>query len=234
MTIAGLQKQEEQMLFATTTFRKLLDSVTRPGKLKVLAAPDFLGTPPGFYSKSRQETLPVNLYGLGTLLTLLDTEVGFSVAANGQWLEPSHEVVRWVALRSGAKLTSPDKANFAFFCDGLSQGLLSQLDQGNMLEPELSATAVYCVKSLLPHSVLSSSNVNGWLELELAGPGIENSRTVSVAGLDEKEIQLIQASRQHYPLGIDLFFVDNMGQCLGLPRSTKLKLVKHPVESGKS
>lgn len=43
---------------------------------------------------------PVNFYAQGALLTLLDGEVGFMVAANEQWQPANSSVVQWLALKN--------------------------------------------------------------------------------------------------------------------------------------
>lgn len=222
--------QEEQVLYSADTFRHLLDSLARPGKIGRLLYPHFLGEPPSYHTNTTAADVPLNLYALGAVLTLLDREVTFAIAANGQWLERSAPVVRWLALRSGAELAEPSattsatSATFAFFCDGRSNGLLSQLHMGTLLEPEASATALYCVERITtPGEALDTR----WLTLELQGPGIAQTRTVSIAGLDKIEISHMLATRQHYPLGVDVYLVDAVGRCIGLPRTTRIRFAEH-------
>ncbi len=214
------------ILSSTTTFRYLVDSAARPGKLRKLGFPGFLGEAPLYFSGDLQKEVSVNLYALGVLLTLLDSEMSFAVAANGRWMDKTAPVVRWLAERSGAVLARADKADFALFCDGTSGGLLTDLNMGSLLEPEASATVLYCVESLVeanqPEALASSS---AGLSLKLAGPGIVDSCQVQVAGLDKAELELIQATRQNYPLGLDVFLIDKAGQCMGLPRCTQLELL---------
>ena len=93
---------------------------------------------------------------------------------------------------------------------------------GTLLEPETSTTALYCVERI------TTSNVPDmrWLTLELQGPGISQTRTVSIAGLDKIEISHILATRQRYPLGIDIYLIDAVGHCIGLPRTTLIRFAE--------
>lgn len=216
MRTNSLRGQEEH---SAITFRRLLDSLARPGKLNQLEYPTFLGDPPCYLSNAT--AIPLNFYALGALWTLLDREVSFVLAANGRWLDHNASTAQWLALRSGAGAAVPDAANFAFFCDGSSNGLLLELNRGSLLEPESSATAIYCVERLTMLGRFEET-----MTLELTGPGIQERRAVSVAGLDRGEIELIQATRRNYPLGIDIYLVDMVGQCVGLPRTTKI----HPFQ----
>ncbi len=210
--------RNQQVIYSATTFRLLLDSLARPGKINALEYPIFPGAPPSFYSQARATDLPVNFYALGALLTLLDGEVSFIIAANGQWQPANSSVVQWLALRSDANVAKPESARFALFCDGRSDGLVSQLNAGTLLEPEESATAFYCVEQLESEVALDDD----WLTLALSGPGILSKNIVHVAGLSVDEIEYIDATRRHYPLGVDIYLIDALGNCVGLPRTTRI------------
>lgn len=235
MQTNSLRGQEAQIFYSAVTFRFLLDSLARPGKLNQLEYPTFLGDPPRYHSSAISTDISLNLYALGALWTLLDREVSFVLVADGRWLDQGTTIAPWLALRSGAAVSVPNAADFAFFCDGSSAGLLAELNVGNLLEPESSATAIYCIERLGIVSV--SGRGEGSLEqegnpdprsnyLELVGPGIEGRRVISVVGLEEGEVSFIKATRRNYPLGIDIYLVDAVGQCVGLPRTTKVRFMQ--------
>jgi hypothetical protein len=54
-----LSGRNQQVIYSATTFRLLLDSPARPGKINALEYPRFLGAPPSFYSQARAIGLPV-------------------------------------------------------------------------------------------------------------------------------------------------------------------------------
>ncbi|GCE48967.1 alpha-D-ribose 1-methylphosphonate 5-triphosphate synthase subunit PhnH [Thermosporothrix hazakensis] len=207
-------RQDEHVHYSASVFRHILDSLARPGKLTQLPYPHHLGEPP----RTPSSTI-ANFYALGALLTLLDREVSFAVAEHGVWQSRDTEIVQWLALRSGASLAEPSDAHFVLFCDGSSDSQLLQLNEGTLLEPEESATAIYCVTAL-------DTEIPGPIMLELSGPGIETTHTVSITGLDRLEIAHIVATRQRYPLGVDIYLIDENGRCLGLPRTTRLRLLE--------
>ncbi len=210
--------RNQHILYSATTFRLLLDSMARPGKINALEYPRFLGEAPSFSAQTT--ATPVNFYALGALLTLLNGEVSFMVAANEQWLPANSSVVQWLALRSDASVAKPEDAHFALFCDGRSGGMIAHLNEGTLLEPEEGATAFYCVEQL-------ASEVDrdeDWLTLALSGPGILAKHIVYVAGLGMDEIKYIHATRQHYPLGVDIYLVDVLGRCVGLPRTMHMHI----------
>jgi alpha-D-ribose 1-methylphosphonate 5-triphosphate synthase subunit PhnH len=205
-------------LYNATTFRRLLDSMARPGHVTQLDYPAFLGEPPVYFSEIYQTNLPVNFYALGAVLTLLDREVSVGLAANGRWLTPDAPALHWLTLRSGARLAEPSWADFVLFCDGLSGELMPQLNQGTLLEPENSATVFYCVEKLEGEPSLSEVAIR----LELSGPGIPDTRTIGVSGLEYVELEMIKTTRRNYPLGLDIYLIDRTGQCVGLPRTTRI------------
>jgi alpha-D-ribose 1-methylphosphonate 5-triphosphate synthase subunit PhnH len=148
LPISSLNEREEHIFYRAVTFRLLLDSLARPGKLNQLAYPTSLEMPPDFYLSSNSEPVSLNFYALAALATLLDGETSFVMAAGGQWLDQDAPAVRWLALMSGSIAVTANIADFAFFFDGNSGGLLRELNPGSLLEPELSATAIYCVECL--------------------------------------------------------------------------------------
>lgn len=219
--------QEERIYYSATTFRKLLDCLARPGKITVLEFPRFLSEPVNVsvIPSSGASYVLENMYALGALMTLLDKEVTFAVAAHGMWLTSGSPAVQWITLRSGARIASPDAAMFAFLADNTGSVLLPQLNQGTLLEPEGSATAFCCVERLADTTETIEQNEAGeaWVQLSLSGPGIEKSRTLSISQRDASFIDSMRAIHQQYPLGIDVYLVDAMGRCVGLPRTTHIQ-----------
>ena len=223
MQSATRTEQEERIRYSAVTFRHLLDSLAHPGKINTLEYPRFFDEPP-FYTSSLG-SVPFNSYALAALMSLLDKEVTFAIAVNGTWLSPQDTAVRWVAVRSGANAAPPENADFAFFCGGTSKGLLSQLHVGTLAEPEMSATAFYSVEQLGPvlGELSDEERSDGWLRLELSGPGIKDTHALQVAGLERAELQHIVNARRGYPLGVDVYLIDAIGRCVGLPRTTNIK-----------
>lgn len=217
MKLAPLQ---EQTLYSALTFRHLLDSLARPGKINQLEYPDFLGDAPSYSVQSPV----VNLYALGAMLTLLDREATFAVAADGQWLSDTAPLTQWLTQRSGSSAAGPASAQFTLFCHGRSNGLVTQLNRGTLLEPESSTTAFYCVEQLAEMADEFAENQHGVM-LKLSGPGIEATHKISVVGLDRDEIKLINTARRGYPLGIDIYLIDDQGHCIGLPRTTHIQVL---------
>lgn len=201
-----LRNEQAQILYSAVTFRRLLNSLAQPGKLNQLELPTFLGEP----------LTPVNLYALGAIQTLLDRETSGGLINGGEWLTQASLLWNWLASRSGANWNEPEAAEFVLVCDGNSADLLPRLSSGTLLEPENSATVFYSVDRLNEKIAFEP----GEITLQLAGPGILGERQLGVTGLSEAELKAIQATRQQYPLGLDVYLIDAAGRCAGLPRTT--------------
>ena len=206
-------RQDAQVRYSALTFRMLLDALARPGKIIQLAVPQLQNNPAQITAGN------INSFALGALLTLLDRETSFILASQAHWLETSHPWTQWIMLRSGSPAAPAEQADFALICDQQSQILLTQLHRGTLLAPESSATALYCLEQITHE--LTAEVEDGWI-IELRGPGIADVQSVKVRGVSEAALTDLVITRRGYPLGIDVFFIDDAGRCIGLPRTTRL------------
>ncbi len=109
----------------------------------------------------------------------------------------------------------PD-ADFLMVRGGTSHGQLTDARQGTPLDPAAGATAIYELAAVGA----------GPLALSLTGPGVGAApRLLRLTGLDSDEVELFQATRAHYPCGVDIILVDRNGRCAALPRSTTIRRV---------
>jgi phosphonate C-P lyase system protein PhnH len=107
-------------------------------------------------------------------------------------------------------------ADFLVLRDGSSRGRLGDARQGTPMDPAEGATAIYELPAV----------GSGPLVLSLTGPGIgAGERLLRLTGLADTEVELFQATRAHYPCGVDVILVDRDGRCAALPRSTTLRRV---------
>ncbi|GHO41958.1 phosphonate C-P lyase system protein PhnH [Ktedonospora formicarum] len=218
-----------QVFYNTRTFRLLLDCMARPGKYNKL--PIFADTFPP-YQVEHEAPKHVNSFALGALLSLLDREVSFTVAAHGEWLPRESALMQWMSLCTNSGTTAPEKAHFVLFGDDACAELVSQLHIGTLLEPENSATAFVCVDRLVQLGAHEEGGRidEGGLQLTLSGPGIEHTHEIVLWGLSQSMYHALQQARQGYPLGIDLYLVDQEGGCIGLPRTTQISMREHTEE----
>ncbi|WP_322814877.1 phosphonate C-P lyase system protein PhnH [Chloroflexus sp.] len=205
MTIVASQPTPIE-LFNSRAFRVLLNCLARPGKIGQLPPPPYSDLPP------LPDGRPPNTTAVATCLSLLDQRVSFGHAFESRWLTDDQPLTRWITLRSGSRVVELAIADFALLYDTASMSLLSELPEGSMIYPEQSCTAFLCVSELV---------ANG-RTFHLTGPGIADVATVGITSHYSMNIDLLVARRNRFPLGIDLFLIDDSGHCLGIPRTTRI------------
>lgn len=93
---------------------------------------------------------------------------------------------------------------------------VGELARGSLVEPSEGATAVYRVESL------STDSEGGLTMISLSGPGVPDTRTVSV-GLPAEELDAIAAAGSTYPRGVDVLFTA-ADQIVAIPRSVSMEV----------
>lgn len=144
--------------------------------------------------------------------TLLDHEVSF--CAVGAQMSGMQERV---SAATGASVVPLPEADFALISGEGARGEVLNLKRGTLEQPERGATVIYAVERLL---------TDGPLTIRLSGPGVPGERTLGVEGLSASEVEAIRESRTGYPLGVDVYLLDEAGRVAGLPRSTRIELVR--------
>ena len=192
--------------FCTTTYRLLLDCLSRPGMIVQLPSVEFLAVPTDLIAGRT-----TNPFCLAACMSLVDQETSMVLAAAGGWIAEHDPAAAWVHLRTNARRSAASDSAFACLWDVASLALLPSLSHGSLTFPERSATA-FCAVDVL-------SERGTW---ELSGPGIQTTTALGISNVTPEQMGYIQASRSSYPLGVDVFLVDATGRCVGLPRSTRI------------
>jgi alpha-D-ribose 1-methylphosphonate 5-triphosphate synthase subunit PhnH len=177
-------------------YRELLDAMARPGKINRLH--HVVLNPEGGLDRGSAYVA----------LTLLDPAVAFSVMGY------ERTATEYIRIRTGAKESRPEVANFIFTTAELSPLAIRCATPGNLLYPETSATLVIGVLNLS-----QEERGSGELKLALGGPGIESENIVFVDGWDRSALEARAEKNAEYPLGVDLILVTADGAVLCLPRT---------------
>ncbi|TGN39503.1 phosphonate C-P lyase system protein PhnH [Marinobacter confluentis] len=136
------------------------------------------------------------------LATLVDAETTLS--------DPYQLLSDLTRTRLNAPLTDPERAGYVIARGDLDPGFSPRL--GTLESPEAGATVVVIVDSLVD----GEGEGQCW---RLSGPGIEQSRKISVGGLDASWLSARNEWCSGFPLGVDLILTDQH-RCLALPRTT--------------
>ncbi len=175
-------------------FRVLMDAIARPGTIaKTLVAPQ----PPAGLSGAAG--------AIGLSLFDFETRV---------WLDDklrSDAVVNWLRFHCGCPLTTdPSQAQFALIGEMASAPPLSAFMQGDPRYPDQSTTLIFEVPAL-----------TGGLPVEIAGPGIRDTASISPVGPTAEFWAAAQDNHDQFQCGVDLIFTAG-DSLFGLPRSSSI------------
>lgn len=191
-------------MMAQRAFRRLLQAMSRPGRVYVLPPPHSAGREP---------------WGamLQLLESLLDHEVSFAVIGrNG-----SRELQSRIAERTRCRAADVGQADFLIVADGDSTGEILQAKRGTHQYPDTSATVVFRVQSLLFPEDRQPT-------IALTGPGIREEILMGpIEGLGPRETEHLKELNSDFPLGVDAVFIDDAGRLLCIPRSTNVRIMEH-------
>ncbi len=179
-----------------STFKILLDALSRPGSVNEITAQL---TPPS----------KLNIACAAACLTLFDLETII-------WLQPEldEEVKSWLLFHTGCRFTSnTQQADFAVIWDMNNMPDVSQFKQGTPVYPEDSTTLLIMVGR--QEIDVPSNNYP-----ILSGAGIDGQIIMGI-NLSDSFWQQWQQNHNSYPLGVDAYFFFDRG-VIGLPRTSKI------------
>ncbi len=192
----------DEILITQKTFRILLKAMSHPGRVFLLDR------------MSSKDWLML------ILQTLLDSEVSYYVVDNKEKL-----LKQRIEKITGSKQSKIEDADFIIITSGNSEGLINQAKRGTLEYPDIGATAIYSVNSILPISSIGHEKTNKGFNLSLKGPGINGEISLFISGVSKEEIYYLKEINSEYPLGIDSIFVDTEGKIMCIPRSSMIEVV---------
>lgn len=196
----------DEVFDSQATFRVLLDSLSRPGKVCQIPLCNYQAPPRGFCPPA-----------LSILKTLCDHRVSFSIGgapARAEW-------IRYLEVNLATPFKIVENADYVLFDGGSYDAGFARMNRGSLEFPESSATALLCVMRISQDSDDTEGPV---CDLVLAGPGVKDKARLSVSGLDPAYAAERQKASRHFPLGVDLFLVDAEGRVVGIPRTSTVEI----------
>ncbi len=218
-------------------FRKLVTASAFPGK-SVCLAKEIARVGNGF------KDVPDFLL---LALTLLDAEVAYAYPG------ASADAVQLISQMTYSTASEAADSHFVFI-DKTSEAAaetLLQMRRGTLMDPQLGATAFLHVVKAADTAPSEAPRTKPWasgkspvpdeegkehlrqelLRLTLSGPGIPDSRKVFITAPVAwgSWLEARNTSVREFPLGIDLFLIDDSWNMISIPRTT---IVLH--ESGES
>lgn len=177
------------------TFRAVLDALAEPGTERSVAG---IAAAPASLS-------PV---AAAVIATLADFET--AVWRDATLRTP--EIEAWLAFHTGAPaVLDPARAVFAVIGAAEASPDFASFALGTDVDPSTSATLV-----------LQVAGFAGGRRYRLAGPGIDGTREVAIAGAPADLAARLAANRALFPRGVDLILAGPTS-VMGLPRTTRLE-----------
>ncbi len=196
----------DEVFDSQRSFKTLMDAMSRPGQLYKLREHPFSKLPEGFNSNI-----------LTVLKTLGDNNITFASCNLG-----GDTVQRYLEVNTGMIPVEMNEADFVLLDGAEFNPDICTVKAGTLEFPENSATVILAVGRILCGQCRNSGVDQS--ELYLKGPGIKEINIVTVIGLDEKYVQSVMEINAVYPLGIDMILVDDGGNILCMPRTTKAEV----------
>ncbi len=182
------------------SYRELVEANSYPGNVVSLKK----------YIKNNTLDIPFQAATLLFVYMLLDSEVTFCVV--GKEAEQASE---FISKLTYAKRASLEEADYIFV---LSTALdiekiqaIKSSKAGTLVDPHNSATIICEAESVLSGETMT-----------IVGPGIENEAQISMdfaAGWQKERVE----KNLEFPMGIEMYFIDEKSKLLALPRTTIVK-----------
>lgn len=183
---------------AQAHFRVLLDAMARPGSIRVLNDVDIV-PPQGLHRVSA-------LVGFA----LLNGDVTFHVVSDGS------EVADYLMVNTASSVVSADEADFIFVKGNVRTPAILAAKVGSLRYPEDGATVIVEVDKI------SDVACDGAVAVMLSGPGVLDTKTIYVVGLDVAILADFVSQNAEFPTGIDMIFTDADDALSCVPRTAKL------------
>lgn len=179
---------------AQSTFRAVLDALSRPGEVRHLLS-------------TVEVPLPLTPAMAAIALTLLDHDTPVWLDAA---LAAAPDVSAWIRFHTAAPITAlPEQSAFAFVREQMRLPRIESFNLGTAEYPDRSTTVVVHIDSW-----------NSGPVLHLAGPGIKRERRFAPGPLPSDMAERLRANRAFFPRGVDLLLVAE-DSLAALPRSIR-------------
>ncbi|XOB60596.1 phosphonate C-P lyase system protein PhnH [Campylobacterota bacterium DY0563] len=135
--------------------------------------------------------------------TLLYAEVSYFYKGNEDF-----ELINAI---TNSKEFKEDEADYVF-CDTLDERLFEVGKVGTMKDPEFSSTYIFKCKDF------------DGIEVKLSGPGINGSSNHTLP-ISKEFIEKFNNKNSTFPMGNEVFFINEKAQVLALSRTTKVEVL---------
>lgn len=177
------------------SFRLLLQAISNPGQIVSIDE---------YASKLNEEN---NVF-ITIALTLLDKETSFMSVDNGVFSKTVAELTYSKRVE--------DNAGFIFVTEKCTHEIISDLfskaSPGTFVEPHTNSVLIVAIDKFEDSDTCY-----------LLGPGIKGMKNVGLSEYTRKWIEERDSMGYEYPTGVDMYFVTEKGELMGIPRKVKME-----------
>lgn len=121
------------------------------------------------------------------------------------------EDITLIEAITNPKITTIQEADY-IFSDMIDAHYINEAKKGDYLNPDFSATLIFkCV------------DFNSYT-YSLSGPGIDGEKEVNLP-CNKEFVEVLMKKNSDYPLGIEVFFINSIGELMALSRTTTLEVL---------
>ncbi|TKI69381.1 phosphonate C-P lyase system protein PhnH [Sulfurimonas crateris] len=120
------------------------------------------------------------------------------------------EDITLIEAITNPKATTMQEADY-ILSDVIDTRLINEAKRGDYLNPDFSATLI-----------LKCEDFNNCTYF-LSGPGIDGKKEVNLP-CNKEFIDILMQKNSDYPLGIEIFFINSIGELIALSRTTKVEV----------
>lgn len=195
----------DEVMHAQSHFRKVLDSMARPGKVNELDSVDI------------HHPLGISRSSLYVSMALLNGDVSY-------WDSRSNEALNaFLRINVGSLASNLQDADFLLLKGTDQPDIIEQAKEGLLTYPDLGATLIVDVIAV------SEQPLNDAMSLEISGPGVDREKRIWIQGLDASWVPALREKNEEFPLGVDTVLAfdgaDGVARLCCLPRSARFKTI---------
>jgi len=120
------------------------------------------------------------------------------------------EDITLIEAITNPKATTLQEADY-IFSDTIDIRLINEAKKGDYLNPDFSATLIFKCEDFNSYTYL------------LNGPGIDGGKEVNLP-CNQEFIDELMKKNSDYPLGVEVFFINSIGEAIALSRTTKVEV----------
>lgn len=180
-------------------YRKVLNSMARPGTIEKLEESEKINLEVGCYKST-----------FLTMLMLLDGEVSFNIISKN-----SDDICNLISQVTYSNVKEVEEADYIFVLeDSIDElcNIYGVAKFGTLNDPNKSATII-----------AEFNNIDNSEDLELYGPGIKDKTNISL-NINNNWVETRALKNKEYPLGVDAIYLDKEFNVISLPRTTQIKV----------